>query len=201
MKSSKQRDTEKKVTKKKLKKPAKNKVVKKNALKSKVKTRPKTNSKSRKPVVRIGEVVAELTLQGTLGEINLSQLRGKKVVLYFYPKDATPGCTLEGRDFSRLLSEFQAANTEVFGISRDTMSSHEKFRTKENYKVHLLSDTDEVACQHFDVIKMKNMYGKQVRGIERSTFVLDENGKLIREWRKVSVPGHADEVLQYVKLM
>ncbi len=160
-----------------------------------------TAARKKNSLARIGEPVPDFTLAGTNGEISLSELKGKKIVLYFYPKDATPGCTTEGHDFSQLLGEFHAVNAEVFGISRDTLSSHEKFRAKENYSVHLLSDPEESACTKFDVVKMKNMYGRQVRGIERSTFVIDQNGKLIKEWRKVNVTGHASEVLQFVKLL
>lgn len=191
------------VRKKTLKKAKK--ATKKSAKKS-VKKTPRATKKSvaeKKSVAlaRVGRQVPNFTLSGTNGDISLESLRGKKIVLYFYPKDATPGCTVEGHDFSRLLNDFHAANAEVFGISRDTVSSHEKFRSKENYSVHLLSDPDESACRQFDVMKMKNMYGKQVRGVERSTFVIDQEGKLVREWRKVNVTGHAAEVLDFVKLL
>ena len=168
-------------------------------MKKKVAAPNKAARKTTQSLARVGETVPDLTLEGTNGSIQLSTLKGKKVVLWFYPKDATPGCTLEGHEFSKLLEEFSGANAEVFGVSRDTLASHEQFRSRENYTVHLLSDTGESACQKFDVIKMKNMYGKQVRGIERSTFVIDQDGKLIKEWRKVSVPGHASEVLQFIK--
>lgn len=159
----------------------------------------KKRVKPKGSLARVGEVVSDLKLSGTNGDLQLSDLRGKKIVLYFYPKDATPGCTIEGHDFSRLLGAFRSAGAEVFGVSRDTLASHEKFRSKQNYAVHLLSDTEENACSRFDVVKMKNMYGKQVRGIERSTFVIDEQGKLVKEWRKVRVDGHASEVLEFVK--
>lgn len=125
----------------------------------------------------------------------LSNLRGKKVVLYFYPKDDTPGCTQEGQDFTNLYAEFAAANTVIFGISRDSVSCHVKFKNKYSFPFELLSDTDEQLCKLFDVIKMKNMYGKQVMGIQRSTFLLDQHGLLQQEWRNVKVPGHAAEVL------
>jgi len=120
-------------------------------------------------------------------------------VLYFYPKDATPGCTTEGQQFRDLYPQFQAANAEVFGISRDSLKSHENFKAKLNLPFHLLSDTEEQACQLFNVIKMKNMYGKQVRGIERSTFLIDGNGTLRREWRGVKVDGHAQAVLDAIR--
>lgn len=128
----------------------------------------------------------------------LSQYAGSKLVLYFYPKDSTPGCTTEGLQFSELYPQFQAAGTEVFGISRDSLKSHDNFKCNQNFPFDLLSDTAEVACNLFNVIKMKNMYGKQVRGIERSTFVIDENGVLRQEWRGVKVPGHARTVLDFI---
>jgi len=122
-------------------------------------------------------------------------------VLYFYPKDNTPGCTVEGQDFRDLHREFGKAGVAVFGVSRDSLASHEKFKAKMNFPFELLSDSDEEVCKGFDVIKMKNMYGKQVRGIERSTFVIDGGGKLAREWRGVKVAGHVQEVLDYVKTL
>lgn len=131
--------------------------------------------------------------------VSTAELKGKKVVLYFYPKDSTPGCTIEGHDFTRLHKEFKKAGAEVFGVSRDSMKSHEKFKEKECYSIDLLSDEDEKLCKIFDVVKMKNMYGRQVRGIERSTFVIDTDGKLKKEWRGVKVAGHAEEVLNFVK--
>lgn len=150
---------------------------------------------------KIGDAISDFALPSTDGEFRLSTHKGQKVVLYFYPKDATPGCTLEGHDFSKLKNDFAAAGAVVLGVSRDDMKSHEKFKAKEGYTVDLISDADETLCQMFDVIKMKNMYGKSVLGIERSTFVIDENGKLAEEWRKVSVPGHAAEVLAKVKAL
>lgn len=162
------------------------------------------NSKMPTPVlspgISLGSMVPDFSLPSSSGsEFVLSGLKGKKVVLFFYPKDATPGCTLEGHDFSRLLSEFHNLNAEVFGISRDSIKSHCQFRDKEGYSVQLLSDSEELACHIFGVIKEKNMYGKMVLGIERSTFLIDENGKLIKEWRKVKVEGHAQEVLDSLK--
>lgn len=132
------------------------------------------------------------TGEQTLG---LGDFSGRWVVLYFYPKDATPGCTNESRDFAALHSDFVAANAVILGVSRDSVASHERFRSKEELPFDLLADTDEQLCQAFDVMKMKNMYGKQVRGIERSTFLIDAQGVLRQEWRKVKVPGHADAVL------
>lgn len=130
------------------------------------------------------------------GTLALSQLRGKVVVLYFYPKDNTPGCTQEGQDFRDQYPAFEAIGAQVLGVSRDSLKSHDNFRAKFGFPFPLLSDTDETACQAYDVIKMKNMYGKQVRGIERSTFLIDREGVLRREWRKVKVQGHAAEVLE-----
>ena len=143
------------------------------------------------PVFRDKFVVREIR--------SLSELKGKKVVLYFYPKDNTPGCTTEGIEFNELLSQFKKANTIVFGISRDSLKSHDKFITKYDFKLELLSDEKEELCKLFDVIKEKNMYGKKVMGIERSTFVIDENQKLVGEFRKVKAAGHAVEILNYVK--
>ena len=123
---------------------------------------------------------------------------GKLVVLYFYPRDSTPGCTNEGIDFTNLYQDFKKKNVEIFGISRDSIKSHEKFKEKYNFPFELLSDSEEIACSLFDVIKLKNMYGKQVQGIERSTFLIDTEGKLINEWRGLKVPGHAEEVLNSI---
>ncbi|MDY0072720.1 MAG: peroxiredoxin [Thauera sp.] len=131
--------------------------------------------------------------------VSLAALHGRKVVLFFYPKDNTPGCTNEARDFNELLGDFKAAGCEVFGISRDSLRSHENFKAKLGLEYELISDQEEVACEIFGVIKVKNMYGKQARGIERSTFLLDENGQLAREWRGVKVAGHAAEVLAAVQ--
>lgn len=129
----------------------------------------------------------------------LSEHLGKILVLYFYPKDSTPGCTSQGQQFRDAYADFQAAGAEIFGISRDGMKSHENFKAKFTFPFDLLSDTEETACNLFEVIKMKNMYGKQVRGIERSTFVIDRSGVLLHEWRKVKVDGHANEVLHYIQ--
>jgi peroxiredoxin Q/BCP len=144
----------------------------------------------------------ELDLPGTGNQgFRLADARGRTVVLYFYPKDNTPGCTTEGQQFRDLYPEFQKLGCDVYGISRDSMKSHESFRTKMDFPFHLLSDADEAACKAFDVIKMKNMYGKKVRGIERSTFVIDPSGVVRREWRGVKVPGHVEEVLEFVKTL
>lgn len=132
-------------------------------------------------------------------EINSIDLIGKNVVLYFYPKDNTPGCTKEGEDFRDLYKEFKKLKTEIYGISRDSLKSHEGFKTKYKYPFELISDPDEKLCNLFDVIKEKNMYGKKYMGIERSTFLINKDGKLSAEWRKVKVNGHAIEVLEAVK--
>ncbi len=148
----------------------------------------------------LGKAVNKFTLPMTGGKkFNIKDYAGKKVVLYFYPKDMTPGCTIEGHDFTKLVGEFKKCNTVVLGISRDSVDKHEKFIKKENYKVSLVSDEDEAACQWFDVIKEKNMYGKKVMGIERSTFLIGEDGKIEKVWRKVKVDGHAEEVLDFIK--
>lgn len=130
--------------------------------------------------------------------VRLSELAGKSVVLYFYPKDDTPGCTREGQDFRDLYPKFQAAGAEIFGVSRDTLAKHEKFIAKYEFPFALLSDEDEALCQQFDVIKEKNMYGRKYMGIERSTFLIDSAGVLRAEWRKVKVKEHAQAVLDAV---
>jgi peroxiredoxin Q/BCP len=129
----------------------------------------------------------------------LSDHKGKHLVIYFYPKDNTSGCTREGQDFRDNQAKFRRNNTLVFGVSRDSLTSHEKFRSAQEFPFDLISDTDEKLCKLFDVIKEKNMYGKRVMGIERSTFLIDSDGKLRREWRKVKVDGHVDEVLEAVR--
>lgn len=130
---------------------------------------------------------------------HLSDFAGKNVVIYFYPKDSTPGCTLEGQDFRDAFAQFQALDTVILGVSRDSLKSHENFKCKQAFPFELISDKDETLCNLFDVIKQKSMYGKQVRGIERSTFLIDRKGVLRQEWRKVSVKGHVAEVLDAVK--
>ena len=143
-----------------------------------------------------------LTLPATSGlTIDLQALQGQKVVLYFYPKDNTPGCTNESAAFRDLHSAFVEAGCAVFGISRDSLKSHENFKSKLELPFELISDPEELACAAFDVIKMKNMYGKQVRGIERSTFLIDANGQVAQAWRGVKVPGHAEVVLQAVQAL
>lgn len=214
-KKTKKTKTTKKTTTKKMKAPAKKKLTAKSAkrptkkitVKAKKMTPKTTTSKpmatrapKATPGLTLGQPVPEIALEATGSKtINLSQLKGKNVVLYFYPKDATPGCTIEGHDFTRLHNEFKAIDTEVYGVSRDSLDSHEKFKTKECYSIDLISDPEEKLCRTFNVIKLKNMYGKEVMGIERSTFFINKEGKLVKEWRGVSVPGHAEEVLQFAK--
>ena len=144
----------------------------------------------------LNEKVPNFELEGTNNlSFNLSNYIGKYVVIYFYPKDSTPGCTNEGIDFKENFNKFKKLNVEIFGVSRDSIKSHENFKTKYDFPFELLSDEDETACNLFNVIKMKNMYGKKVRGIERSTFLLDPEGNLIHEWRGVKVNGHINEIL------
>ncbi|MGL5632047.1 MAG: peroxiredoxin [Azovibrio sp.] len=151
---------------------------------------------------QLNEQVKDFTLSSTSDQIfTLSAHRGKTVVIYFYPKDNTPGCTTEAQEFRNLHSEFVAANAVVVGVSRDTLKSHESFRCDQELPFELLSDPDETLCAQFDVIKTKQMYGKTVQGIDRSSFVIDAKGVLRREWRTVKVPGHAQEVLDFVKTL
>lgn len=143
-----------------------------------------------------GRVAPEFTAAATGDKtIKLKDLRGKNVVLYFYPKDSTPGCTTEGRDFSALHAKFKKADTVIFGISRDSIASHEKFKEKQGFAFDLLSDPDEKLCAKYDVIHEKSLYGRKFMGVVRSTFLIDAAGKLRQEWRKVKVKGHAEEVL------
>ena len=149
----------------------------------------------------IDRPVADFTAESTAGVFQLSKQKGHPVVLYFYPKDSTPGCTTEGSDFANNHPAFRKAGAEVFGISRDSLKSHANFKGKMAFPFELISDPDETLCALFGVMKMKNMYGKQVRGIERSTFLIDGAGRVAREWRGVKVPGHVDEVLAAVKAL
>jgi thioredoxin-dependent peroxiredoxin len=150
-----------------------------------------------KPI--LGKRMTDFSAESTAGTIKLSDFKGKKLLLYFYPKDNTPGCTQEAQDFRDHLSDLQKLNVAIIGISRDSLTSHEKFAAKYNLSFPLISDDNESLCQFFDVIKMKNMYGKQVRGIERSSFLLDEEQQLIHEWRKVKVKTHVQEVLDFIR--
>jgi len=150
----------------------------------------------------IDQTVAEFSLPAT-GEktVSLADFRNRILVLYFYPKDSTPGCTTEAQQFRDLYPAFLKAGAQIVGVSRDSVRSHENFKLKQDLPFDLLSDADEQLCTQFSVIKMKSMYGKQVRGIERSTFVIDGKGVLRREWRGVKVPGHAQDVLDFVKTL
>ena len=150
----------------------------------------------------MNRVVADFTASATRDkEIRLKELRGQNVVLYFYPKDSTPGCTTEGRDFAALHAKFRRQKTVILGVSRDSLTSHEKFRAKQEFPFDLISDPDEKLCKAFDVIHEKTLYGRKFMGIVRSTFLIDSDGKLRAEWRKVKVNGHAEEVLAAVKAL
>ncbi|MCH9644552.1 MAG: peroxiredoxin [Gammaproteobacteria bacterium] len=140
----------------------------------------------------------QFAFETTAGSMTFSDLKGQYIVLYFYPKDSTPGCTQESKDFRDLLGKFKKVNAVILGISRDNINSHHKFIDKFDLPFALISDPDEKLCNHFDVMKMKSMFGKKYRGIERSTFLIDPNGKIIQEWRKVKVTGHAEEVLDTI---
>lgn len=144
----------------------------------------------------IGKPAPLFTAESTIGPLSLEQCQGRAVVLYFYPKDNTPGCTTESQNFRDLHAEFLDASAVVIGISRDSLKSHQNFQSKYELPFPLIADTDETVCNLYGVIKQKNMYGKQVRGIERSTFLIDAYGRLVQEWRGVKVPNHASEVLQ-----
>lgn len=140
------------------------------------------------------------TFQTTTGEINLAEVTSEWLLIYFYPKDSTPGCTVQAVDFSTLKEQFSALNTTIVGVSRDSVKAHQNFTEKQNLSINLISDKEEVLCQHFDVIKEKNMYGKKVMGIERSTFIF-HNGTLVKEYRKVKAAGHAEQVLADLKAL
>ncbi|MDF2490933.1 MAG: hypothetical protein K0S77_3555 [Pseudomonas sp.] len=146
--------------------------------------------------VALDQPVADFQAQATSGQaVSLAGLAGRQVVLYFYPKDSTPGCTTQGQGFRDQYAAFQAANTEVIGVSRDGLKSHENFKAKQGFPFELVSDKDEALCQLFDVIKLKKLYGKEYLGVDRSTFLIDKHGVLRQEWRGVKVPGHVDAVL------
>ena len=149
--------------------------------------------------VSIGRKVPDFSLPATGDQtVTLSEYKGRNVVVYFYPRDSTPGCTTEGQDFRDRMATFRRRNTAVLGISRDSMKSHENFKARQEFPFELLSDADETVCRLFDVIREKNMYGRKVMGIERSTFLIDDRGVLRREWRKIRVKGHVDEVLEAI---
>tara|TARA_B100000768_G_C11275355_1_gene375654 strand:- start:2140 stop:2604 length:465 start_codon:yes stop_codon:yes gene_type:complete len=150
--------------------------------------------------ITLSNKVPNFELEGTNNlSFNLSNFIGKYIIIYFYPKDSTPGCTNEGIDFKENISKFKKLNVEIFGVSRDTIKSHENFKAKYNFPFELLCDSEEIACNLFGVMKMKNMYGKKIRGIERSTFLISPEGKLINEWRGVKVNGHIEEILKVLK--
>ena len=150
--------------------------------------------------IKIGKKIPEFSLPSTGNKIvKLAELKGKNVIIYFYPKDATPGCTLEGQNFRDNIRKFSSRNTKILGVSRDKITSHEKFKKDQNFPFDLLSDEDEILCKIFDVIKVKNMYGRKVMGIERSTFLIDKKGILRNEWRKVKVKDHIEDVLEELK--
>jgi len=150
----------------------------------------------------MNRVVADFTVESTGDkQLRLKDLRGQNIVLYFYPKDSTPGCTTEGQDFRDLHARFKRQNTVIFGISRDSIASHKKFKAKQSFPFDLLSDPDEKICQKFDVIQEKMLYGRKIMGVERSTFLIDADGKLRQEWRKLKVKGHAAEVLESVRAL
>jgi thioredoxin-dependent peroxiredoxin len=152
------------------------------------------------PSIDVGDKVpaANLALSGGAGT-RLADYRGRWLVLYFYPKDSTPGCTTEGLDFNALLDDFDALDADVVGVSRDSLRSHDNFRAKQGFRFPLASDPDEALCQAFGVIREKNMYGRKVLGVERSTFLVDPSGRIAHAWRKVRVPGHAQAVLDALK--
>ncbi len=152
--------------------------------------------------VELDQAVADFQAQATSGQtVSLSDLKGRQVVLYFYPKDSTPGCTTEGQGFRDQYEAFKAANTEIFGVSRDGLKSHENFKCKQAFPFELISDKDEALCQLFDVIKLKKLYGKEYMGVDRSTFLIDKDGVLRQQWRGVKVPGHVDAVLEQAQAL
>ncbi|WP_372737470.1 peroxiredoxin [Neptunomonas sp.] len=154
------------------------------------------------PNIVVGQSVTDFTASATSeNTLSLSDFKGKNLVIFFYPKDNTPGCTTEGQNFRDLFDEFVAANTVILGVSRDSLRVHENYKAKHSFPFELISDPDETLCKHFDVIKLKKLYGKEYMGIERSTFLIDTQGVLRHEWRKVKVKGHADEVLATVKAL
>jgi peroxiredoxin Q/BCP len=192
--------TKKKITKKKT-------AAKKTSVgKTMTKTAASKTAKAPKPQIvyklKVGDAAPRFSVASTNGEkLSLKDFAGKKLVLYFYPKDNTPGCTLEGHDFRKLHGAFKKAGAEIIGVSRDSLKSHASFKEKCGFPFELLSDEDGSLCKSFDVIQMKSLYGRKFEGIERSTFVIDSRGKVAREWRKVKVDGHAQAVLEFVETM
>jgi len=150
--------------------------------------------------MKIGDKLPSLTVNTTPNQtFKLSSIKKKNIVIYFYPKDSTPGCTTEGQNFRDLHKEFESLNTLIFGVSRDPLKSHQNFKEKQQFPFELISDPDELLCKAFDVIKLKKLYGREYMGIERSTFLFNKKGQLIHEWRKLRVKGHVDLVLEAVK--
>jgi len=157
-------------------------------------------NKVNKGSLALGKKVPNFKASSTAEEpFEFTDFKGKKLIIYFYPKDHTPGCTTQGLDFTKHIKKFKNTNVEIFGVSRESLDSHTKFIEKQSFKFDLLSDPEEILCKFFDVIKEKSMYGKKFMGVERSTFLIDEDGKLSKEWRKVKVPGHVEEVLKAAK--
>tara|TARA_R110000851_G_scaffold333531_2_gene515007 strand:- start:99675 stop:100142 length:468 start_codon:yes stop_codon:yes gene_type:complete len=149
--------------------------------------------------VTLGKAIPEFSADSTDGTVDNARLKGKWTVFYFYPKDSTPGCTTQAQNFRDQIDEFEALDCQIIGVSRDSLKSHGNFTNKQSLPFPLISDPEEKLCEMFGVMKLKNMYGKQVRGIERSTFLINPDGLLAQEWRGLKVPGHVDQVLQAVK--
>lgn len=182
------------------KKVSKKTATKKTAKKATAKITATSSGGSKVYGITVGDELPEFATMATSNkQVTSSSLKGRKVVMYFYPRDNTPGCTLEGQDFRRLYQQFKKYNCEIFGVSQDSLQSHESFKSKCDFPFDLLLDEDGKICRAFDVIQMKNNYGKTYEGIERSTFVIDVNGQIAGERRKVKVEGHADAVLQFVE--
>lgn len=187
-------------TKTKLKAKVKSKAKLKAASKTKSTNKVKSTKAKSSELSMVNKKSPNFNVQDSQGKtVSLSDFKGKKVVLYFYPKDDTPGCTIEGIEFNKLVNEYEKNNTVVFGVSKDSVSSHDKFKCKYHFNFELLADETEDMCKSFDVIKEKNMYGRKYMGIERSTFVIDENQMIIAEYRKVKPEGHATEILNFIQ--
>lgn len=150
--------------------------------------------------MKIGDNCPKLELQATSDQvIDLSKIKNKNIIVYFYPKDSTPGCTTEGQNFRDAFTEFESHNTIIFGVSRESIKSHERFKEKQSFPFELISDPDETLCNAFEVFKLKKLYGREYMGIERSTFLFNRKGKLVNEWRKIRVKGHVEIVLEAVR--
>lgn len=156
----------------------------------------------KKPESWVGKKVPAFKAESTGGDtLSATDLKGLKTVLYFYPKDNTSGCTKEGEDFRDQFAKFKKLGVQIYGVSRDSLKSHDGFKAKYKFPFELISDPDEIVCKAFDVMKMKSMYGRKYMGVDRSTFVIDEKGKIVGEWRNVKVPGHVDQVLELIKTL